>query len=198
MKKFIKILSSLMVVATLGTTFFITPIGSDALDMNKDNPYYSDSYYKENSIKNAIFMVKDGEFSSTYYLVNGYIYTDGNCKGTVQYPVIDENIDISAFETIIIDAEESDEVEVKFLVDRITSYSVTSYIFSEHTWESILISMPKQEDKEPTIGTSENEKNKDGLYSVPTGIRGDVNYDGLVNNIDVMVLRKYILHLIEW
>lgn len=44
----------------------------------------------------------------------------------------------------------------------------------------------------------DNQPNDDGLYSTPTNVRGDVNYDGLVNNIDVMVLRKYILHLIEW
>lgn len=36
------------------------------------------------------------------------------------------------------------------------------------------------------------------LNETPTGIRGDVNYDGEVNAVDLLVLKKYLLQMVTW
>ncbi len=50
-------------------------------------------------------------------------------------------------------------------------------------------------DDDTTIGDSTE---KVELNETPTGIRGDVNYDGEVNAIDLLLLKKYLLQLITW
>lgn len=52
-----------------------------------------------------------------------------------------------------------------------------------------------------TIGESDNKDKTtigDSIQLQPTGIRGDVNYDGEVNLIDLLLLKKYILQIITW
>jgi uncharacterized protein YqkB len=51
-----------------------------------------------------------------------------------------------------------------------------------------------EDKKDDTIGESTGST----LSGEPTGIRGDVNYDGRVNVADVMLLKRYILRLITW
>ena len=53
-------------------------------------------------------------------------------------------------------------------------------------------------DSSSTIGDSSTVGDSDVLPSEPTGIRGDVNYDGKVNVADIITLRRYLLHIIEW
>jgi hypothetical protein len=48
---------------------------------------------------------------------------------------------------------------------------------------------------ETTIGDSTE---KVVLNETPTGIRGDVNYDGVVNAVDLLLLKKYLLQIITW
>jgi hypothetical protein len=48
-----------------------------------------------------------------------------------------------------------------------------------------------------TIGDSDNTQTVE-LNETPTGIRGDVNYDGEVNAVDLLLLKKYLLQIITW
>jgi hypothetical protein len=48
---------------------------------------------------------------------------------------------------------------------------------------------------EPTIGDSTTSVD---LNETPTNVRGDVNYDGQVNAVDLLLLKKYLLKLITW
>ena len=107
--------------------------------------------------------------------------------------ITNSSIDTSKISTIIV-VDKNDKNTYCLPIETPYCYTDINYNFEENVWfqEELSISKPTQQTP------IEDYKDENGLYSTPTGVRGDVNYDGLVNNIDVMVLRKYILHLIEW
>ena len=184
-----KIISCVMAIATLGAVS-VTPMVANALytpidgsTMDKD----SLEYYQKNSIKNVIFNVEDGEYSNTYYLVYD--------KNTLPSKLVDENVDLSSFETITVTPENN-----TFIFELSSTYQVTIYDFNQHIWCSTTSSISKDTtvgDSSSTIGDSSTVGDSDVLPSEPTGIRGDVNYDGKVNVADIITLRRYLLHIIE-
>ena len=49
-----------------------------------------------------------------------------------------------------------------------------------------------------TIGESENKPITEITVGDSTFPRGDINLDGKVNTVDLLMLKKYLLGLIEW
>ena len=47
--------------------------------------------------------------------------------------------------------------------------------------------------KDPTVGESTTVGE-----SEPTGVRGDINYDGKVTTLDLLLLKKYLLGIVKW
>ena len=47
--------------------------------------------------------------------------------------------------------------------------------------------------KDPTVGDSTTVGE-----SEPTGVRGDINYDGKVTTVDLLLLKKYLLGIVKW
>ncbi|MEE7583116.1 MAG: dockerin type I domain-containing protein, partial [Oscillospiraceae bacterium] len=49
-----------------------------------------------------------------------------------------------------------------------------------------------------TIGESENKPITEFTVGDSTFPRGDINLDGKVNTVDLLMLKKYLLGLMEW
>ena len=58
--------------------------------------------------------------------------------------------------------------------------------------------LPIPEKDGTTIGDSENKPITEITVGDSTFPRGDINLDGKVNTVDLLMLKKYLLGLIEW
>ena len=58
--------------------------------------------------------------------------------------------------------------------------------------------LPIPEKDDTTIGESENKPITEITVGDSTFPRGDINLDGKVNTVDLLMLKKYLLGLMEW
>ena len=69
-------------------------------------------------------------------------------------------------------------------IEHVPESEVTNKII----FESVDIISPEPDNKDDlTIGNSN-----------PTGVRGDINYDGKVTTADLLLLKKYLLGIVKW
>ena len=183
MKNFKKILVCMMAVATLGSVSLM-PMNANALITIDNSPeiYYEKlKWYEENAISgDAILLIEDEDTSypSKYYLHGGGIID-----------AIDDTFDISKIENIVTIIPENFEI----IIDYDNIYYMASYSYTNHEWTRYPdIGIKK------IIGESENKPITEFTVGDSTFPRGDINLDGKVNTVDLLMLKKYLLGLMEW
>ena len=182
MKNLKKILACVMAVTTF-SSISLMPTTTNAEYIGKSESYIDSDfleYLKKVAIKEAIVTVNDGEYSATYYFNNSGI------NGTKDICLkIDNNFDTSKIKNNIT----LDEYNNYFYLEETYSYIRVVYDYGIHDFLLSGEDIPKVDENKPiteiTVGDS-------------TFPRGDINLDGKVNTVDLLMLKKYLLGLMEW
>ena len=187
MKNLKKILACVMAVTTF-SSISLMPTTTNAEYIGKSESYIDSDfleYLKKVAIKEAIVTVNDGEYSATYYFNNSGI------NGTKDVCLkIDNNFDTSKIKNNIT----LDEYNNYFYLEETYSYIRVIYDYGIHDF----LIQDEYISKDTTIGDSENKPITEITVGDSTFPRGDINLDGKVNTVDLLMLKKYLLGLIEW
>ena len=220
MKNLKKFLACVMAVATLGCISLV-PMNADAmiykdnLSANDMNPYVlvDDLDVMENGpviivIKNSNDEVRDrvifdyiseeeSEVVGTGTRPYGKTYEIRNTGEYVKR--IDDTIDTSKATKEIFVYTDYDVIDIyfDFGADNLGWFK---YDIINGTYENLESSITKDmlEKTNTTIGESENKPITEFTIGDSTFPRGDINLDGKVNTVDLLMLKKYLLGLMEW
>jgi hypothetical protein len=212
MKNAKRIVALIMAVATLGSLSGIASSAITIKDADASNTYsnYEQilAYYEQNALTEAVLILEGSEEDDgTYYWlgtgepsIDLSVFSDEELTTIKKhFPVkIDDSVDVSAVETVRTVTREDSSIPI----DIGYCYTSMGYVFDElGAWTQDESAIQKatigdsDEDSEATIGDSTTSVS---LNETPTNVRGDVNYDGVVNAVDLLLLKKYLLKLITW
>ena len=221
MKNLKKVLACVMAVSTLGCISSM-PINANAAIIYKDylsenniNPYVliDDLDVIENGpviivIKNSNDEVRDrvifdyiseeeSEVVGTGTRPDGKTYEIRNTGEYVKR--IDDTVDTSKATKEIFVYTDYDVIDIyfDFGADNLGWFK---YDIINGTYENLESSITKDmlEKTNTTIGESENKPIMEFTIGDSTFPRGDINLDGKVNTVDLLMLKKYLLGLMEW
>ena len=201
MKNFKKIITCILAVTALNC-MLLTPIGVSAVlkdaDTSNNEPFigYEEyiKYCEENALKDGIIIVKNaGTGDGTYHFGSG----NSNLSWIEK---VDDNFDTSSFENIIImdfkNPPENDKEFNYILVETGDAYTHIHFDTVMQEWNIDDVSVQKPNNT--TIGESENKPITEITVGDSTFPRGDINLDGKVTTVDLLMLKKYLLGLMEW
>ncbi len=201
MKNFKKIITCILAVTALNC-MLLTPIGVSAVlkdaDTSNNEPFtgYEEyiKYCEKNALKDGIIIVKNaGTGDGTYHFGSG----NSNLSWIEK---VDDNFDTSSFENIIVmdfkNPPENDKEFNYILVDVGCAY--THVYFDTEMQEWNIEESGVQKPNTSTVGESSGNPNTEFTIGDSTFPRGDINLDGKVNTIDLLMLKKYLLGLMEW
>jgi len=220
MKNLKKVLACVMATTTLGCISLV-PMNADAmiykdnLSANDINPYVlvDDLDVMENGpviivIKNSNDEVRDrvifdyiseeeSEVVGTGTRPDGKTYEIRNTGEYVKR--IDDTVDTSKATKEIFVYTDYDVIDIyfDFGADNLGWFK---YDIINGTYENLESSITKDmlEKTNTTIGESENKPITEFTVGDSTFPRGDINLDGKVNTVDLLMLKKYLLGLMEW
>ena len=220
MKNLKKVLACVMATTTLGCISLV-PMNADAmiykdnLSANDMNPYVlvDDLDVMENGpviivIKNSNDEVRDrvifdyiseeeSEVVGTGTRPDGKTYEIRNTGEYVKR--IDDTVDTSKATKEITAYTDYDVIDIyfDFGADNLGWFK---YDIINGTYENLESSITKDmlEKTNTTIGESENKPITEFTVGDSTFPRGDINLDGKVNTVDLLMLKKYLLGLMEW
>ena len=220
MKNLKKVLACVMATTTLGCISLV-PMNADAmiykdnLSANDMNPYVlvDDLDVMENGpviivIKNSNDEVRDrvifdyiseeeSEVVGTGTRPDGKTYEIRNTGEYVKR--IDDTVDTSKATKEIFVYTDYDVIDIyfDFGADNLGWFK---YDIINGTYENLESSITKDmlEKTNTTIGDSENKPITEITVGDSTFPRGDINLDGKVNTVDLLMLKKYLLGLMEW
>ena len=137
-------------------------------------------------INDTIVIIQDSDNNviSKYYFKVDYEH------GAIARAKIGDTFDVSQAKKIITISDKNATMYVDFK----TYYAPLVYVEEE---EKFLI-QDKYIFKDTTIGDSENKPITEITVGDSTFPRGDINLDGKVNTVDLLMLKKYLLGLMEW
>jgi hypothetical protein len=195
-----------MAVATLGS-LAVVPADASLLKDCDTVDQSSLEWYEENAITEAvIYLSYDDESIGTYYFktpgnepsIDLSPLSEDDMKAlNLAFPVkIDDySIDVSAVEDVITTYVGSSTIPIDFG----SGYTNISYNCEAGEWEMELsaIQKPTLGDSSSTDGSATVGDSGDSEPSETTLLRGDVNGDGVINGLDLLRLKKYLLGLID-
>ena len=142
------------------------------------------------------FVVEDKTVSDDAQV---YVYNFENRK-----IYLDNNADLSTFDRVFNVSEDNIPV-IRTTVDYdIPAISYTrlldiTYDYEYHQWiYSAQVSSDVTSNDKSTVGESSGNPNTEFTVGDSTFPRGDINLDGKVNTVDLLMLKKYLLGLMEW
>ncbi len=142
------------------------------------------------------FVVEDKTVSDDAQV---YVYDSENRK-----MCLDNNADLSTFDMVFNVSEDNIPVIKTTVQDDISAILYTrfldiSYDYEYHQWIfAAQTSNDATSNDKPTVGESSGNPNTEFTVGDSTFPRGDINLDGKVNTLDLLMLKKYLLGLMEW
>ena len=142
------------------------------------------------------FVVEDKTVSDDAQV---YVYNFENRK-----IYLDNNADLSTFDRVFNVSEDNIPVIRTTVDDDIPAISYTrlldiTYDYEYHQWiYSAQVSSDVTSNDKSTVGESSGNPNTEFTIGDSTFPRGDINLDGKVNTVDLLMLKKYLLGLMEW
>ncbi len=142
------------------------------------------------------FVVEDKTVSDDAQV---YVYNFENRK-----IYLDNNADLSTFDRVFNVSEDNIPVIRTTVDDDIPAISYTrlldiTYDYEYHQWiYSAQVSSDVTSNDKSTVGESSGNPNTEFTVGDSTFPRGDINLDGKVNTVDLLMLKKYLLGLMEW
>ena len=195
MKKFKKILATVMALATLGCVSAMPTYAT----INKDNDTNSKEtleYYQKNSIREAFLILDYDGDKGTYYFNTYYVETG---KSAVDLSNLSAE-ELQAFEqgTPIKVSDDVDTADVEVITinedNNYISIETPGWFTHLHWYNGMKMWLIDEGGiNKATLGDSTTVGE-----SEPTGVRGDINYDGKVTTLDLLLLKKYLLGIVKW
>ena len=195
MKNFKKIIASTLVLISI-----IGCASTMQISANSEQSLFAvvavgDEKYDVETNKIA-FVVEDKTVSDDAQV---YVYNFENRK-----IYLDNNADLSTFDRVFNVSEDNIPVIRTTVDDDIPAISYTrlldiTYDYEYHQWiYSAQVSSDVTSNDKPTVGESSGNPNTEFTIGDSTFPRGDINLDGKVNTVDLLMLKKYLLGLMEW
>ena len=195
MKNFKKIIASTLVLISI-----IGCASTMQISANSEQSLFAvvtlgDEKYDVETNKIA-FVVEDKTVSDDAQV---YVYNFENRK-----IYLDNNADLSTFDRVFNVSEDNIPVIRTTVDDDIPAISYTrlldiTYDYEYHQWiYSAQVSSDVTSNDKPTVGESSSNSNTEFTIGDSTFPRGDINLDGKVNTVDLLMLKKYLLGLMEW
>ena len=206
MKNFKKVLAYAMSIATLGSLTLI-PMNVSA-DVVLDN---SQLYiYESDDTKQLDYQLPDDfdiqsviEDENHTIVLDGtkFILTDICVEISDGWGHSGVRYDITNDVMSTIEKENDGEVYyVEFFFNREEDDYLYMYVLNKNVENNpkVLQSQSIAIAPAPTVGESENKPITEFTVGDSTFPRGDINLDGKVNTVDLLMLKKYLLGLMEW
>ena len=195
MKNFKKIIASTLVLISI-----IGCASTMQISANSEQSLFAvvtlgDEKYDVETNKIA-FVVEDKTVSDDAQV---YVYNFENRK-----IYLDNNADLSTFDRVFNVSEDNIPVIRTTVDDDIPAISYTrlldiTYDYEYHQWiYSAQVSSDVTSNDKSTVGESSGNPNTEFTVGDSTFPRGDINLDGKVNTVDLLMLKKYLLGLMEW
>ena len=195
MKNFKKIIASTLVLISI-----IGCASTMQISANSEQSLFAvvavgDEKYDVETNKIA-FVVEDKTVSDDAQV---YVYNFENRK-----IYLDNNADLSTFDRVFNVSEDNIPVIRTTVDDDIPAISYTrlldiTYDYEYHQWiYSAQVSSDVTSNDKSTVGESSGNPNTEFTIGDSTFPRGDINLDGKVNTVDLLMLKKYLLGLMEW
>ena len=203
MKNIKKTIAVVMALATLGC---VSAMPTYAVTF-KDNGTETEKtleYYQKNSIREAFLVLTHGDSQGTYYFNSYYVETG---KSAVDLSDLTPE-ELQSF-------EQGSPIKVSDDVDTTGVTVITRD--DDNYWKPISIELPNYFTtlywsdplnmwlvleggvNKATLGESSTVGDSTTVgESEPTGVRGDINYDGKVTPVDLLLLKKYLLGIVKW
>ena len=221
MKNFKKVLACVMAVATLGCGASSVVVSAYNDDVENNNAIVSKDTFQTVYEKNGLSVVKAdfNEDSTILYFDDDTTYTLPMCDDVVLGLKVPTEDDTECYYIIgyAINYKQPHKYEKDSKLDEYpttatlpdgTDINISTYDniqavfdldgkymgyrteFGENGYSEIMSSV--------TIGDSENKPITEITVGDSTFPRGDINLDGKVNTVDLLMLKKYLLGLMEW
>ena len=221
MKNLKKVLACIMAVTTLGCVSSM-PINANAiiykehLSENDRNPYalVDELDVIENGPVIIVIKNSNGDEVRDRVIFDSILEEESEVVGTGTRPdgktyeirntgpyvkKIDDTVDTSKATKEIFVYTDYDVIDIyfDFGADNLGWFK---YDIINGTYENLESSITKDmlEKTNTTIGESENKPITEFTVGDSTFPRGDINLDGKVNTVDLLMLKKYLLGLMEW
>ena len=198
MKKIKRILTGVLATLVVGSCVSLVPVSADVVYDNVQTvessgvkEYYLPEDFNIQSVLDDenLTLVLNGKSYQLYYVT---VSRKTNwMEGDKTYYVVD-----GALQTI-----EEDANDIESIIYMFTENGDKSNLWCYSSADNVLeYATPNgsSEPNTPTVGESSGNPNTEFTVGDSTFPRGDINLDGKVNTVDLLMLKKYLLGLMEW
>ena len=196
MKNYKKLIASALAIISIISCTSAMQISANSEESLFAVVAVGDEKYNIDETSKIAFVVEDKTVSDDAQV---YVYDSENRK-----MCLDNNADLSTFDMVFNVSEDNIPVIKTTVQDDISAILYTrlldiSYDYEYHQWIfAAQTSNNVTSNDKPTVGESSGNPNTEFTIGDSTFPRGDINLDGKVNTVDLLMLKKYLLGLMEW
>ena len=194
MKNFKRILTGVLATLVVGSCVSLVPVSADV---------ETDATLTRTSENSPCYLLSDSfDIQSVVDDENQTLVVDGKVFKLVGVYEMTENVDLFGLQVEKIGKQylfKSDDIDNGYAYSYEVYYDENRYdsAIPKNSLRRIMVGMSSNIDT-PTVGESSGNPNTEFTIGDSTFPRGDINLDGKVNTVDLLMLKKYLLGLIEW
>ena len=194
MKNFKRILTGVLATLVVGSCVSLVPVSADV---------ETDATLTRTSENSPCYLLSDSfDIQSVVDDENQTLVVDGKVFKLVGVYEMTENVDLFGLQVEKIGKQylfKSDDIDSGYAYSYEVYYDENRYdsAIPKNSLRRIMVGMSSNIDT-PTVGESSGNPNTEFTIGDSTFPRGDINLDGKVNTVDLLMLKKYLLGLIEW
>ena len=194
MKNFKRILTGVLATLVVGSCVSLVPVSADV---------ETDATLTRTSENSPCYLLSDSfDIQSVVDDENQTLVVDGKVFKLVGVYEMTENVDLFGLQVEKIGKQylfKSDDIDSGYAYSYEVYYDENRYdsAIPKNSLRRIMVGMSSNIDT-PTVGESSGNPNTEFTIGDSNFPRGDINLDGKVNTVDLLMLKKYLLGLVEW
>ena len=194
MKNFKRILTGVLATLVVGSCVSLVPVSADV---------ETDATLTRTSEDAPCYLLPDSfDIQSVVDDENQTLVIDGKVFKLVGVYEMTENVDLFGSQVEKIGKQylfKSDDINNGYAYSYEVYYDENEYdsAIPKNSLRRIMVGISSNIDT-PTVGESSGNPNTEFTVGDSTFPRGDINLDGKVNTVDLLMLKKYLLGLMEW
>ncbi len=196
MKKIKRILTGVLATLVVGSCVALVPVSADV---------ETDATLTTTSENFPCYLLPDSfDIQSVVDDENQTLVIDGKVFKLVGVYEMTENVDLFGSQVENIGKQylfKSDDIDSGYAYSYEVYYDENRYdsAIPKNSLRRIMVGMSSEPNTNtPTVGESSGNPNTEFTVGDSTFPRGDINLDGKVNTVDLLMLKKYLLGLMEW
>ena len=196
MKKIKRILTGVLATLVVGSCVALVPVSADV---------ETDATLTTTSENFPCYLLPDSfDIQSVVDDENQTLVIDGKVFKLVGVYEMTENVDLFGSQVENIGKQylfKSDDIDSGYAYSYEVYYDENRYdsAIPKNSLRRIMVGMSSEPNTNtPTVGESSGNPNTEFTIGDSTFPRGDINLDGKVNTVDLLMLKKYLLGLMEW